>query len=913
MADFLATNEFAGTGGIMQIEVQFAGYKPDDPNAQAPYLSVDDVQAEVLTPVSAGEPELSIPMPLVQINALTFQTTGVVDAGKTLRVYRSTEIRWPLVDFINLQVVTERDLDVAIRQVLYAVQESQDVSNRALDSAGTIADLAAQAEASAQEAREAADEAIAISSQAIGDVKRSVRVESTDPEIPTLPSAALRANKVMGFDSLGNPAAIIPASGSAADVLLQLADPAQGANLVALQDGGNVNDLVEIGAGKGSNRIKYNDGKTLEDLRVNSAGKGADMIPHGTSNVGTELTALNKVLQKGFGASQIPYEQRTIADALADTCNVRNYGAVGDGNSHPVSELFATLPEAVAYFGAHVTSLTDERDWAAAVKAVATGLPKIYFPGNQSYQIQKGLTIPRSIHLVSEGATLRLPVGMRVVIEGALVTLPALASVSIGKTNKAMTFSAPTGLQSGDVLGLHNPTSFSWSPHRSYYTAGEMLKVHSVSGNLVNFYGGVSDVYTGASLTCYRYQKHEVLLENINFFGDPSTVGNVVCVRFATRFNAINSYASGTDSYGMEVDRCYNVNVFYGGGTNFSPYLADDYGMIISNSSRVNIVGGEYCATRHCIALGGGAGPMAIPCRDVLISNMTLTNWGNDAGAADMHGNVDRVRYINCNLLDHGHLAGRDVGYYGCYIRGRTGLPDGMCLYGSEIVGGIYTIHGCVLDSQGTLATWAAIHCNPSAPLKQAFSIRVSDTILRCVGGSTGVFLRSEIAHGSTETQPINLRIADCEVQASSGQFGIMAFLRNATSPSAAVVSDGIYVDDIIAPANTFLNFGHAGIANVPVHEMRQRGQVQVTAVSGNASVVSGTLSFRYRYSKIPVPVTGWYGVGGAASSTVGSRQVAVNAYAVTTNDIRIVAITPANTFAANQDIMLTYDVGLTF
>lgn len=913
MADFLATNEFAGTGGVMQVEVQFAGYRPDDPNAQAPYLSVADVEAEVLTPVSAGEPELAVPMPLVQINALTFQTTGVVPVGKSLRVRRSTEIRWPLVDFQNLQVVTEKDLDVAIRQVLYVTQENQDIANRAFEVSGTISDLAAQAEAAAQEAREAADEAIEISNQAIGDVKRSVRVESTDPEIPTLPSAALRANKVMGFDSLGNPAAIIPASGSAADVLLQLADPAQGANLVALQDGGNVNDLVEQGAGKGSNRIHYDDGKTLEDLRVNSSGKGANMIPHGTSDVGTELTALTKLLQRGFGANQIPYEQRTVADALADTCNVRNYGAVGDGNSHPVSELFTSLPDAVAYFGAHVTSLSDERDWAAAVKAVATGLPKLYFPGNQSYLIQKGLTIPRSVHLVSEGATLRLPVGMRVIIEGGLFNLPALASATISKTTKSVTFSAPTGLQSGDVLGLHNPTSFSWSPHRAYYTAGEMLKVHSVSGNLVNFYGGVSDVYQGSSLNCYRYKKHEVMLENINFFGDPSTVGNVVCVRFATRFNSVNSYASGTDSYGMEIDRCYNVNAFYGGGTNFSPYFADDYGMIISNCSRVNIVGGEYCATRHCIALGGGAGPMSIPCRDVLVSNMTLTCWGNDVGSADMHGNVDRVRYINCNLLDHGHLAGRDVGYYGCYIRGRTGLPDGMCLYGSELVGGIYTVHGCVLDSHGTLATWGAIHCNPAAPLKQSLSIRVSDTVLRCVGGGTGVFLRSEIAHGSPETQAINLRVSDCEVQASSGQFGIMAYLRNAVSTSAAVVSDGIYVDDIIAPAGTFLNYGHVGITNVPVHEMRQRGQVRVTAVSGSGSVISDIVSFRYNYSRLPVPTTGWYGVGGVASSTVGSRQVATNAYSLTTGGIRIAAIAAATTFAANQDIMLTYDVGLTF
>lgn len=59
---------------------------------------------------------------------------------------------------------------------------------------------------------------------------RTLRV----PEpIPPLPNAATRANKMPAFDSAGNPIVVLPPSGSASDVLLQLADPNYGVNLVS--------------------------------------------------------------------------------------------------------------------------------------------------------------------------------------------------------------------------------------------------------------------------------------------------------------------------------------------------------------------------------------------------------------------------------------------------------------------------------------------------------------------------------------------------------------------------------------------------------------------------------------------------------------------------------------------------------
>lgn len=49
--------------------------------------------------------------------------------------------------------------------------------------------------------------------------------------------------------------------------------------------------------------------------------------------------------------------------------NIKNYGAIGDGNSHPLSGLYANLAAAQVDYP-HATALTNELDWAATQKAL---------------------------------------------------------------------------------------------------------------------------------------------------------------------------------------------------------------------------------------------------------------------------------------------------------------------------------------------------------------------------------------------------------------------------------------------------------------------------------------------------------------------------------------------------------------
>lgn len=71
--------------------------------------------------------------------------------------------------------------------------------------------------------------------QANGESKGAIRMAVGDPEPNRLAPAVSRANRLMGFDSQGNPVAVSPTSGDVSDFALDLAnntDPAKGAALV---------------------------------------------------------------------------------------------------------------------------------------------------------------------------------------------------------------------------------------------------------------------------------------------------------------------------------------------------------------------------------------------------------------------------------------------------------------------------------------------------------------------------------------------------------------------------------------------------------------------------------------------------------------------------------------------------------
>lgn len=165
---FLALNRFAGTGTVMQFEINFAGNTDAESAAgTAPYFNVADVQASIVTLATVDSQESSVPVPLTQINTSTFRTTAIVPVGKQLWVRRATENKHTLVDFRALQTVTEENLDELARQNVFLVQEATDTANVALEvshnaeqlsieAAARIGEVTGQVEEAAENAEAAA-------------------------------------------------------------------------------------------------------------------------------------------------------------------------------------------------------------------------------------------------------------------------------------------------------------------------------------------------------------------------------------------------------------------------------------------------------------------------------------------------------------------------------------------------------------------------------------------------------------------------------------------------------------------------------------------------------------------------------------------------------------------------------------
>lgn len=86
---------------------------------------------------------------------------------------------------------------------------------------------------------------------------------------------------------------------------------------------------------------------------------------------------------------------RTQHDKNLDIVSVKDFGSIGDGTAHPLSERYATLSAAQAVYS-FVTSLSDSIDWAALQAACASGASGVYIPSGCDLNINKTATIPNT-------------------------------------------------------------------------------------------------------------------------------------------------------------------------------------------------------------------------------------------------------------------------------------------------------------------------------------------------------------------------------------------------------------------------------------------------------------------------------------------------------------------------------------
>lgn len=138
------------------------------------------------------------------------------------------------------------------------------------------------------------------------NLNRTLRVPEA---IPSLPDAATRANKIVAFDSAGNPFPVLPPSGSASDVLIELAKPT------------------------GSSKIGYGD-RTVED-KLNERKSPFDFEAIGNGEDDDTL-ALQKFIDETDGDLDLAGGTFLISKNYALAIQYPNEADFSDGDLLPV-------------------------------------------------------------------------------------------------------------------------------------------------------------------------------------------------------------------------------------------------------------------------------------------------------------------------------------------------------------------------------------------------------------------------------------------------------------------------------------------------------------------------------------------------------------------------------------------------
>lgn len=162
-----------------------------------------------------------LPVPTVLASPNQVAIVPAPAALSIVRIYRNTPAQNPTYLFATGIPMLPKYIDGNNKQLLYALQEGLLQFEQTQATADEALRRAAAAEVSAADAQASA-------AQQAASIRRTLRVASTDPELPALPPVAARAGKLMGFDSLGNPVGVVPATGSGSEVALDLASPTFG-------------------------------------------------------------------------------------------------------------------------------------------------------------------------------------------------------------------------------------------------------------------------------------------------------------------------------------------------------------------------------------------------------------------------------------------------------------------------------------------------------------------------------------------------------------------------------------------------------------------------------------------------------------------------------------------------------------
>lgn len=457
------------------------------------------------------------------------------------------------------------------------------------------------------------------------------------------------------------------------------------------------------------------------------------------------------------------------------------------------------------------------------------------------------------IHGDSDSTIFDFSSGGALNIISSVTSLPDM-SANLSAGENAISFTSAHGLSRGDVIALYNPTDYSFAPFRDYYRDGCMFRVADVpTASSIVTYGVSRSTYLSASIDLYKVNGGKVSLRSFKII--PPTTGLSVWIDAHQSVRVVDvEVVDGSDYSAIEFYRCFDVEFR---SSKSEAVISDAYPVVIANCQKVTISSQALYSSRHSVAIGGRSGSASVPSRDIFVDGMIIENDGTlGVGAADIHGGCENVTYQNCHINSSANMGGKNSSYINCVIIGRppSAYADGNCVFGSEVVGGVFRIEGCKFITYGDNQSFGCVYLGVDR-ITSDFRLVAKNNIIenRGSGSANARLFMLYVGDSSPPAYDISVEIDGLSYIAPSG-FAVLSIIgANDVSGNSSYI-----IDNISGPSGlSLMVFSNSANSAAPMRMQRQCGSQSITATSGTSSTNGAVDNFRYPYPRLPAVFAG--------------------------------------------------------